>query len=108
MSEATASAPSSPPSAPPTTPSGCPSPPRRARDPDPQAARRAAPPSTRTIIMSTDLSQLIFGRLSWEAIPYHEPILVATFAGVALGGIVVLAALTYFRWWGSLWRDWVC
>ena len=55
-----------------------------------------------------DLSHLIFGRLSWEAIPYHEPILVATFAGVALGGIAVLAALTYFKWWGTLWRDWVC
>lgn len=58
--------------------------------------------------MSTDLSHLIFGRLSWEAIPYHEPILVATFVAVALGGAVVLGALTYFKWWGTLWRDWVC
>jgi len=58
--------------------------------------------------MSTDLSHLILGRLSWEAIPYHEPILIATFLGVALGGLVVLAALTYFKWWGPLWRDWVC
>ena len=58
--------------------------------------------------MSTDLSQLLFGRLSWEAIPYHEPILVLTFIAVALGGLVVLGALTYFKWWGPLWRDWVC
>src|SRR5947208_3290551 len=45
----------------------------------------------------SDLSQLIFGRLSWASIPLHEPILLATFAGVALGGIAVLALLTKFR-----------
>jgi cytochrome o ubiquinol oxidase subunit 1 len=54
-----------------------------------------------------DLTKLIFGRLSLEAIPYHEPILVMTFAGVALGGIGVLALMTYFKLWGPLWRDWV-
>ncbi|MBS9478080.1 cytochrome o ubiquinol oxidase subunit I [Ancylobacter radicis] len=48
----------------------------------------------------------LFGRLTLEAIPYHEPILVATFAVVALGGIAVLGALTYFRLWGYLWREW--
>ncbi|TWI67286.1 cytochrome bo3 quinol oxidase subunit 1 apoprotein [Pseudoduganella lurida] len=52
-------------------------------------------------------TDLIFGRLSWEAIPFHEPILLATFAGVALGGIGLLAALTYFRVWGNLWRNWI-
>ncbi|MBC3884775.1 cytochrome o ubiquinol oxidase subunit I [Undibacterium griseum] len=54
-----------------------------------------------------DLTKLIFGRLSWEAIPFHEPILLATFAGVVLGGAVLLGALTYFRLWGMLWRDWL-
>jgi cytochrome o ubiquinol oxidase subunit 1 len=53
------------------------------------------------------LLHLLLGRLSWEAIPYHEPILVATFAAVALGGAFVLAALSYFRLWGPLWRDWI-
>ena len=55
----------------------------------------------------TDLATLIFGRLSWEAIPYHEPILLATFAAVALGGAAVLALLTRYRLWGPLWRDWI-
>jgi cytochrome o ubiquinol oxidase subunit I len=55
-----------------------------------------------------DLTHLILGRLSLEAIPYREPILVFTFIGVALGVFVVLAALTYFRWWAPLWRNWVC
>ena len=54
-----------------------------------------------------DLQKLVFGRLSLADIPYHEPILLVTFAAVALGGIVVLGAITYFRFWGPLWRDWV-
>jgi cytochrome o ubiquinol oxidase subunit 1 len=54
-----------------------------------------------------DLTKLVFGRLTWEAIPIHEPILLTTFLAVALGGLGVLAALTYFRGWGPLWRDWV-
>ena len=54
-----------------------------------------------------DLTKFIFGRLTWDAIPYHEPILLATFAGVALGGLALLAALTYFKVWGTLWRDWL-
>ena len=55
----------------------------------------------------TDLTKLIFGRLSWDAIPYHEPILIGTFIMVALGGAVLLAGLTRYRLWGPLWRDWI-
>ncbi|MBV8805680.1 MAG: cbb3-type cytochrome c oxidase subunit I, partial [Sinobacteraceae bacterium] len=47
------------------------------------------------------------GRLNWDAIPFHEPILLWTFVVVALGGVAVLAAITYFRAWGVLWRDWI-
>ncbi|WP_024972662.1 cytochrome o ubiquinol oxidase subunit I [Ralstonia pickettii] len=54
----------------------------------------------------SELANMIFGRLTWEAIPYHEPILLATFAVVALGGLVLVGALTYFRLWGYLWREW--
>ena len=56
---------------------------------------------------SFDLTKLIFGRLTWDAIPFHEPILLYTFIGVAIGGAAVLALLTYFRLWMPLWRDWV-
>ncbi|PNO99964.1 cytochrome o ubiquinol oxidase subunit I [Bordetella pertussis 18323] len=49
---------------------------------------------------------LLLGRLSWEAIPYHEPILLVTFIVVALGGIALLGAITYMRAWGYLWREW--
>lgn len=53
-----------------------------------------------------DLTKLIFGRLTWDAIPLHEPILLVTFAMVAIGGLAVLVLLTRFRLWGTLWRDW--
>ncbi|MBX9403184.1 cytochrome o ubiquinol oxidase subunit I [Lysobacter sp. BMK333-48F3] len=48
----------------------------------------------------------MFGRLSWESIPLHEPILIATFAMVALGGIGVVALLTRYKLWGYLWNEW--
>ena len=54
-----------------------------------------------------DLTKFIFGRLTLESIPYHEPIILATFAGVVLGGLALMAALTYFKVWGTLWHDWL-
>ncbi|WBO22842.1 cytochrome o ubiquinol oxidase subunit I [Sphingomonas abietis] len=48
----------------------------------------------------------LFGRLTLDALPLHVPILIGTFIGVALIGVVVLATITYFRLWGPLWRDW--
>ena len=57
--------------------------------------------------MSPDLVKFIFGRLTWDAIPLHEPILLATFAMVALGGLTVLALLTRYKLWGYLWREWL-
>ncbi|ELX08916.1 ubiquinol oxidase subunit 1 [Janthinobacterium sp. HH01] len=54
-----------------------------------------------------NLTKLIFGRLSLDAIPYHEPILIGTFAMVAIGGLAFLAAMFKFRLWGPLWRDWI-
>ena len=54
----------------------------------------------------TSLTQFIFGRLTWEAIPYHEPILVVTFAAVAVGGLAILALITKYKLWGYLWHEW--
>jgi len=47
----------------------------------------------------------IFGRLTWAALPY-DPIIIITFAVVAIGGLVVVGALTYFKLWGYLWTEW--
>jgi cytochrome o ubiquinol oxidase subunit 1 len=53
------------------------------------------------------MRELLFGRLGWEAIPLHEPILLGTFIAVAVGAVAVLALITYFRFWGTLWHDWI-
>lgn len=49
----------------------------------------------------------MFGKLTLESIPYHEPIIVVAGTGMVGGAILVLAALTYFRLWGWLWREWL-
>ncbi|OYY10475.1 MAG: cytochrome o ubiquinol oxidase subunit I [Rhizobiales bacterium 35-68-8] len=51
-------------------------------------------------------TSFLFGRLTLDALPLNEPIVVATFAVVAMGGLAVVGGLTYFRLWGYLWREW--
>jgi cytochrome o ubiquinol oxidase subunit 1 len=53
------------------------------------------------------LAQTIFGRLSWESLPLHEPILLGTFIVVMLLGLGIVAAVTKLKLWGWLWRDWL-
>ncbi|MFZ5748476.1 MAG: cytochrome o ubiquinol oxidase subunit I [Pseudomonadota bacterium] len=48
----------------------------------------------------------IFGRLTFDVLPLHEPILVATFAVVALGGLALFGVITKYRLWGYLWTEW--
>lgn len=48
----------------------------------------------------------LLGRLNWESLPFHEPILVATFAVVVIGGLGVLALITRYKLWGYLWKEW--
>jgi cytochrome o ubiquinol oxidase subunit 1 len=57
--------------------------------------------------LNPDLMAFVFGRLSLDALPLHEPIVVITFIGVALGGLALLGALTYFGKWSYLWREWL-
>ncbi len=57
--------------------------------------------------MLETLTTFLFGRLSLNSFPFHEPILVATFFAVMLGGIALVAALSYFKLWGYLWREWL-
>ncbi|MFP3344130.1 cytochrome o ubiquinol oxidase subunit I [Halomonas sp. SIMBA_159] len=48
----------------------------------------------------------MFGKLTLEAIPYHEPIIMVVAAVMAIGGAALLGALTYYRKWGWLWNEW--
>ncbi|MBB3349734.1 cytochrome o ubiquinol oxidase subunit I [Sphingomonas sp. BK069] len=56
--------------------------------------------------MSEELLRIVFGRLTIDSFPVHEPILITTFAMVAMGGAALVAALTYYKAWGYLWKEW--
>ena len=56
--------------------------------------------------MTNEFWSFIFGRLTWDVLPLHEPIVVITFVVVAIGGLAVVGALTYFKLWGYLWKEW--
>ena len=56
--------------------------------------------------MTDTLLKTIFGRLGWESLPLHEPILLGTFIAVTLIGLALVGALTWFRLWGYLWSEW--
>jgi cytochrome o ubiquinol oxidase subunit 1 len=56
--------------------------------------------------MSDTLLKTIFGRLTLESFPIHEPIILGTFIAVMLGGVVLVGAITYFKLWKWLWTEW--
>ena len=58
------------------------------------------------MVATTDQTSFLFGKLTWESIPLHEPILIVTFIAVAIGGAAALGLVTYFRLWGYLWKEW--
>src|SRR5580698_2385924 len=49
----------------------------------------------------------MFGRLTWEAIPFGVPIVMATAAVVGCGISVILLIVTVKGWWPYLWREWI-
>jgi len=49
----------------------------------------------------------MLGKLTIEAVPYHEPIVMVTLGVVAVMGVVIAALLTKYKVWGWLWRDWL-
>ena len=51
-------------------------------------------------------TQTLLGRLSLSSLPLHEPIVVATFVAVAIGGAALLGVITKYRLWGYLWKEW--
>jgi len=58
------------------------------------------------MLLQTDLAKLIFGRLTLDSLPLHEPIVVITFVAVAVGALAVLGTITYYKLWGYLWHEW--
>ncbi len=49
----------------------------------------------------------MFGKLTLDSVPYHEPIIMVTVAAIILGGLAVVAGITYFGKWKYLWTEWI-
>jgi cytochrome o ubiquinol oxidase subunit 1 len=49
----------------------------------------------------------LLGKLSWSAIPLHEPIIMGTVAGMVIVILAVLAWVTAGGYWLYLWREWL-
>ncbi|PLZ02657.1 cytochrome o ubiquinol oxidase subunit I [Burkholderia sp. WAC0059] len=48
----------------------------------------------------------MFGKLTLDAVPWDQPIIMGTGVVVAVLGIAILAAITWAGKWGYLWREW--
>jgi cytochrome o ubiquinol oxidase subunit 1 len=47
------------------------------------------------------------GKLTWEAIPFHQPIPMAASLLMTVGVFTLLAIATWKGWWPYLWREWL-
>jgi len=52
------------------------------------------------------MEHLIFGKLTWDALP-HEWFTIGGTIALILGGLGVAAALTYYKRWKWLWTEWL-
>jgi cytochrome o ubiquinol oxidase subunit 1 len=49
----------------------------------------------------------MLGKLTWDAIPFNEPIALVTSIVVILGALAILAIVTVMGWWPYLWKEWL-
>ncbi|HTC45069.1 MAG TPA: cytochrome o ubiquinol oxidase subunit I [Steroidobacteraceae bacterium] len=49
----------------------------------------------------------MLGKLTWQAIPWHEPPAMAASAFIILGILGILILITRKGWWGYLWNEWL-
>lgn len=49
----------------------------------------------------------MFGKLTFDAIPYHEPIIMVTYTAIILITLFILSGITYYKKWIYLWSNWV-
>ncbi len=53
------------------------------------------------------IEKLLFGNLTLNAIPYHQPIIMNAAGFMGLVAAVVIGSLFYFKKWGYLWKEWI-
>lgn len=49
----------------------------------------------------------MFGKLNWDVIPYHDPIIMVVVAGMAVVMAGLVGWITYKKSWGYLWTEWI-
>lgn len=49
----------------------------------------------------------MFGKLTLNDIPYHEPIIVMTYCILIIISICIFISITYFKLWKYLWNNWI-
>lgn len=49
----------------------------------------------------------MLGKLSLNAVPYHDPIAMGAVVGSIVAGLVILSLITYYRKWKYLWFEWL-
>ncbi len=49
----------------------------------------------------------MLGKLTLAAIPYQNPIIMGAVVFMVICAVGVLALITYFRFWSTLWNDWL-
>jgi cytochrome o ubiquinol oxidase subunit I len=53
------------------------------------------------------MNPLMFGKLTLHDIPFDQPIIMATCAGILVVGAAVLGLITYLKRWRWLWAEWI-
>jgi cytochrome o ubiquinol oxidase subunit 1 len=54
------------------------------------------------------VNNLFFGKLTLDAIPYHEPIIMGATVLMALLAFSVLFLITKYGKWSYIWHEWIC
>jgi len=49
----------------------------------------------------------MLGKLTWDAIPFNQPIPLITSIVVIIVILSVLGLITFKGWWPYLWREWI-
>ncbi len=53
------------------------------------------------------LEKVLFGKLTLESIPFHNPIIMGAGAFMGLIVLAALGSITYYKKWGYLWKEWI-
>jgi len=54
------------------------------------------------------LLTLLFGKLTWDDIPFHSAIIMGAGLFMALVILAVLFFITYYKKWSYIWYEWLC